>query len=107
MSLSTITFWGETSNSYGVPDTLYSYLVSVFINEIFSNGDKIVKIVPLTANAPKPPQDRPFIVRNSTKEQAASEAFRMLREMPALQELHYSIAALQNKDEKLQFVSKF
>jgi hypothetical protein len=107
MSLATVTFWGDLANSYGIPDTLHSYLVSVFTNEIFGNRDKIVKIIPLTVNSPKPSQERPFIVRTSTKEQAFSEAINLLKGMTTLKDLHCNINVMKSESSKLQFVSNF
>jgi hypothetical protein len=107
MSLATISFWNESFNSYGIPDIFHSYLISVFVNEIFKNGDKIVKILPLTSEAPKPPYDRPFIIKNSTKENAISEAIKIIKEIPALKDLKCSKAMLDNSEQNLKFVTSY
>ena len=52
MSLATITFWGESFNVYGIPDELYIYLISITVNQAMGNGDKIVRIVPVSEDAP-------------------------------------------------------
>ena len=54
MALATVTFWGDNINSYGVPKTLHTYLISVSVNQAIGDRDKIVKIVPLSEGAPKP-----------------------------------------------------
>lgn len=107
MSLATISFWNESFNSYGIPDTFHSYLISVFVNEIFRNGDKIVKILPLTSDAPKPPHDRPFIIKNSSKENAIIETFNILKEMPALKDLKSSKTYLDMTEKNLKFVTGY
>ena len=107
MSLATISFWKENFNSYGIPDTFHSYLISVFVNEVFRNGDKIVKILPLTSDAPKPPHDRPFIIKNSSKENAITETFNILKELPALKDLKFSKTILDSGEKNPKFVSKY
>ena len=107
MSLATISFWNENFNSYGIPDTFHSYLISVFVNEIFKNGDKIVKIISLTSDAPKPPHDRPFIIKNSTKESAIIETFNILAQMPALKDLKSSKNILDTDEKKMKFVTSY
>jgi len=107
MSLTTVIFWNEISNSYGIPEIFHSYLISVFVNEIFRNGDKIVKILPVTSNAPKPTYDRPFIIKNSSKENAISEAINILKGMPDLKDLKCSKAMLDNSEQNLKFVTSY
>ena len=107
MSLATISFWNESFNSYGIPNTFHSYLISVFVNEIFKNGDKIVKIIPLTSSARKPPHDRPCIIKNSTKENAIIEAFNILAEMPPLKDLKSSRTILGTDEKKPKFVTSY
>jgi hypothetical protein len=107
MFLATISFWNESSNSYGIPDTFHSYLISVFVNEIFKNGDKIVKIIPLTSDAPKPPHNRPFIIKNSSKENAIIEAFNILKEMPEMKDLRCSKTILDMGEKNLKFVTNY
>jgi hypothetical protein len=93
MALATVTFWGEGMNSYGIPRTLYNYLISVSVNDVIGNGDKIVKIIPLSENTPKPVKDFPFIVKNSDSRSAIYEAFCVLEEMESLKglKIHKSI----------------
>jgi hypothetical protein len=107
MSLATITFWNESSDSYGIPNILHSYLVSVFINQVIGSRDKIVKIVPLTENSPRLSSERPFIVKNSTKEQAIAEAFNVLKEMPTLKELESSGVIIKTEEKSPQLVSNW
>ncbi|MEE9449012.1 MAG: hypothetical protein V3V72_03090 [Ignavibacteriaceae bacterium] len=99
MSLATISFWEESYNSYGIPNTMHSYLVSVFVNQIIGSGDKIVKIVPLTDGAPKPESQHPFVVRNTTTEKAIFKAFNLLVEMPTLQGMKNHKSILGKKKE--------
>ena len=107
MSLATVTFWNESFNSYGIPNIIHSYLISVFVNEVFRNGDKVVKIISLTSDTPKPPHDRPFIIKNSTKENAISEAIGILKKMPALKDLNCSMVKLDKSGENLKFITNY
>jgi hypothetical protein len=104
MSLATITFWDENLNAYGIPNTYYSYLVSVFVNQVVGNGDKLIKIVPLTDQSPKPASDRPFILRNSSWDSAISQAFNILNEMPTLQGFKSHKSIIWNKEKSIQFI---
>lgn len=101
MALATITFWGETSNSYGIPTDMHMYLVSVYVNQVIGQNDRIVKIVPLTDTTAKPKNELPFIVRNSTEEEAISKAFNILSEMSILQGLENFKSIIKNKKERL------
>ena len=102
MSLATINFWEESYNSYGIPNTMYSYLVSVFVNQIIGRGDKIVKIVPLTEGAPTLESQHPFVVRNTTTEQALLKAFKILMEMPTLQGMKNHKSIMRNNEKELR-----
>lgn len=96
MALATVTFYGDNTSSYGVPKTLYSYLISVTVNQALSNRDKIVKIVPISEGAPKPVRDLPFIIKNSDWKKAIFDAFGILEEMEGLKGLrnHKSIVEM-------------
>ncbi|NNG28150.1 MAG: hypothetical protein HKM87_11520 [Ignavibacteriaceae bacterium] len=104
MSLATISFWEESYNSYGIPNTVHSYLISVFVNQIIGRGDKIVKIVPLTDGAPNLESQHPFVVRNTTAEKALLKAFKILLEMPALQGMRNHKSIMRNKDKELRLI---
>ena len=104
MSLATISFWRENYNSYGIPDTMHSYLVSVFVNQIIGRGDKIVKIVPITDGAPKPESQHPFVVRNTTSEKALLKAFSLLLALPTLQGMKNHSSIMRNKDKELKII---
>ena len=39
---------GGKHNSHGIPQTFYTYLISVYVNQAIGVRDKIVKIIPLT-----------------------------------------------------------
>ncbi|MCH9030058.1 MAG: hypothetical protein IH819_10705, partial [Bacteroidetes bacterium] len=54
MALGTIVFWGESIEHYGIPRTLHSYLITVSVNQVIGDRDKIVKITTLTENTPNP-----------------------------------------------------
>ena len=99
MALATMTFWGKGLNTYGVPNILYTYLISVSVNEVLSHRDKIVKIVPLTEGAPKPSRDFPFIVKNSDEKKAIFEGFGVLEGMECLQGLksHKSVVEIEKQ----------
>lgn len=99
MALATVTFFGDSTSSYGVPKTLHSYLISVTVNQALSNRDKIVKIVPISEGAPKPVKDLPFIIKNSDWKKAILEAFGILEEMEGLKGLrnHKSIVEMQKQ----------
>lgn len=105
MSLATITFWVERFNSHGIPNTLYTYLVSIFVNQVVGKGDKIVKIVPLSVDAPTPVHERPFIIRNSSTEKAISEAFNILNQIPELQGLRSYKSIIKSEEKSLQFIN--
>lgn len=107
MALATITFWEQSFNQHGIPNTFHSYLVSVFVNHIINRGDKIVKIVPLTLDSPKSFSERPFIVKNSTKEMAINEAFNMLKEVPELNELECCKNNLKTEEKSPKLVSNW
>jgi len=99
MAFATVTFWGEGINTYGVPNTLYTYLISVSINEVLGCRDKIVKIVPLSEGAPKPSRDLPFIVKNSDEKKAIIEGIGVLEKMESLKGLksHKSMVELERQ----------
>jgi len=99
MALATVTFFGDSTSSYGVPKTLHSYLISVTVNQALSNRDKIVKIVPISEGVPKPVRDLPFIIKNSDWKKAIFEAFGILEEMEGLKGLrnHKSIVEMQKQ----------
>lgn len=107
MALATATFWGENVNSYGIPQILHSYLITVYVNQVIGMGDKIVKIVPLTDGAPKPERDYPFIVKNSDVKTAVIEALNVLKNMEGLKGLrnHGSIVEL-DRQNNLAFAMK-
>lgn len=104
MSLATISFWEESYNSYGIPNTMHSYLVSVFVNQIMGSGDKIVKIVPLTDGAPKPESQHPFVVRNTTTEKALLKAFSLLMELPTLRGMKNHKSIMRNKSNEMKII---
>lgn len=87
MALATVTFWGGVLNTYGIPNIFYTYLVSVSTNQVINNKDRIVKIIPLTEDTPKPERDLPFIVKNSDAKRAFHEAFGILERMENLKGL--------------------
>jgi len=99
MALATVTFWGENISSYGVPKTMYTYLISVSVNQALGNRDKIVKIVPLSEGAPKPIRELPFIIKNSDWKKAIFEGFGVLEGMDGLKGLknHKSIVEMEKQ----------
>lgn len=99
MALATVTFWGDNTNSHGIPQTFYTYLVSVYVNQAIGVRDKIVKIVPLTEDTPKPARELPFMVKNSDAKNAFIEAFRVLDTMESLKGLksHKSVVELERQ----------
>ena len=100
MALATVTFWGEGYNTYGIPNKVYTYLVSVYVNHVVGMRDKIVKIIPLTEDTPKPSRDLPFIVKNSDAKTAFLEAFGVLEAMESLKGLkcHKSVVELDKQN---------
>ena len=99
MALATITFWGDNSNSYGVPTNLHMYLISVYGNQVLGQRDKIVKIVPMTEDTAKPKSELPFIVRNTTEEEAIFKAFNLLSDLSTLQGLENHKSIIKRKKE--------
>jgi hypothetical protein len=99
MALATVTFWGENISAYGVPKTMYTYLISVSVNQALGNRDKIVKIVPLSEGAPKPIRELPFIIKNSDWKKAIFEAFGVLEGMDCFKGLrnHKSIVEMEKQ----------
>ena len=104
MSLATITFWGERINVYGVPDQLYIYLISISVNQVIDNGDKIVRIIPISKDAPKPLKGGPFIVRRVELQDALTKAYKNLMEVKDLQGLKSSQNLITADERKLQFI---
>jgi hypothetical protein len=109
MALATVTFWGEGNNTYGIPNTLYTYLISVSTNQIINNKDRIVKIVPLTGDTPKPERDLPFIVKNSDANRAMNVAFGLLESMESLKGLknHKNILELDKQNNLHSAIREF
>lgn len=107
MALATVTFFGDSLSSYGVPRTLYSYLISVSINQAIGDRDKIVKIVPISEGAPKPVRELPFIIKNSDWKKAIFEAFSVLEAMDCLKGLknHKSIVELEKQGSLVSALS--
>ena len=105
MSLATITFWGESFNVYGVPDELYIYLVSITVNQVMGNGDKIVRIIPISEDAPKPLKGGPFIVRKVNLDDALNKAYNNLMELKDLQGLKSHQSIITTDQRKVQFIS--
>ena len=105
MSLATITFWGESFNVYGVPDELYIYLISITVNQAMGNGDKIVRIIPISENAPKPLKGGPFIVRKVNLQDALMKAYNNLMELKDLQNLKSHQTLMTTDERKLQFTN--
>lgn len=103
MALATMTFFGDNTGSYGVPKTLYSYLISVSVNQALSSRDKIVKIIPISEGAPKPVRELPFIIKNSDWKKAIFEAFGVLEAMEGLKGLrnHKSIVEMEKQGNLL------
>ncbi len=109
MALATVTFWGEGINTYGIPNTFYTYLISVSTNQIMNNNDRIVKIVPLTGDTPKPERELPFIIKNSDAKQAIQVAFGLLERMENLKGLknHKSIVELDKQNSLHSAIREF
>lgn len=105
MSLATITFWSENCNVYGIPDVLHSYLVSITSNQAAGKNNKILRIIPITENAPKPIQGGPFILRNATVDEALSKSFNILSEVEELEGLRGNKNIIKSEGKKLQFIS--
>jgi len=107
MALATVTFWGENTNSHGIPQTFYTYLISVYVNQAIGMRDKIVKIVPLTEDTPKPARDLPFMVKNSDAKNAFIEAFKVLDTMDCLKGLKSQKSIVETEREySLAFASR-
>jgi hypothetical protein len=107
MALATVTFWGENTNSHGIPQTFYTYLISVYINQAIGMRDKIVKIVPLTDDTPRPARDLPFMVKNSDAKNAFIEAFKVLDAMDSLKGLKSQKSIVETEREyNLAFASR-
>ena len=109
MALATVTFWGEGYNTYGIPNKIYTYLVSVYVNHVVGLRDKIVKIIPLTEGTPKPVRDLPFIVKNSDAKNAFLEAFGVLDEMDSLKGLksHKSVVELDKQSTLAEAIKAY
>jgi len=99
MALATVTFWGDSTNSHGIPQTFYTYLVSVYVNQAIGVRDKIVKIVALTEETPKPARDLPFMVKNSDAKNAFIEAFKVLDAMDSLKGLKSQKSIVETERE--------
>ncbi len=96
MALGTIVFWGESSEHYGIPRTLHSYLITVSVNQVIGDRDKIVKITTLTENTPNPSKEYPFIIKNSDAKKAITTAFNLLKDMSSMQGLNNQYTISEN-----------
>ncbi len=96
MVLGTIVFWGESIEHYGIPRTLHSYLITVSVNQVIGDRDKIVKITTLTENTPNPSKEYPFIIKNSDAKKAITTAFNLLRDMSSMQGLNNQYTITEN-----------
>jgi hypothetical protein len=69
--------------------------------------DKIVKIVPLTEDTPRPARDLPFMVKNSDAKSAFMEAFKVLETMDCLKGLKSQKSIVETEREyNLAFASR-
>ena len=96
MALGTIVFWGESIEHYGIPRTLHSYLITVSVNQVIGDKDKIVKITTITQNTPRPYKENPFIIKNSDAKKAITTAFDLLRDMSSMQGLNNQFTITEN-----------
>lgn len=105
MSLATITFWSDTSNAYGIPDILYSYLISITVNQALGGSNKIVRITPISGNVPKSLKEGPFIIKNATIDDALLKAYNILSEINELEGMRSNKNIMKTEGKKLKFVS--
>jgi hypothetical protein len=81
MAFATLFIWDNSFTSHGIPNTFHSYLISVSANQVIGAGDKIIKIIPMTKDTPKPEKEGAIIVRKANKNEALDAAFKLLENM--------------------------
>jgi hypothetical protein len=105
MSLATITFWSDTRYGNEIPDILYSYLITITVNQAIGGSNKILRIIPISGNAPKPLKEGPFIIKTASINDALLKAFNILTEINELDGLRSNKNILKSEEKKLQLVS--
>ena len=105
MSLATITFWSDTRYGNEIPDILYSYLITITVNQAIGGGNKIIRIIPISGNAPQPLKEGPFIIKNASINDALLKSFNILSEINELDGLKSNKNILKTEGKRLQFIS--
>jgi hypothetical protein len=88
MAIATLFIWDNHINSHGIPNEYHSYLISVSVNQVIGAGDKIIKIIPMTKDSPKPEKEGAIIVRKANQEEAFNAAFKLLEDMECFRGLN-------------------
>ena len=81
MVIATLFIWDNRIVSHGIPNRFHSYFISVSTNQVIGTADKIIKIVPMTQDTPKPEKEGPIIIRNDNKNEALDAVFKYLEDM--------------------------
>jgi hypothetical protein len=81
MAIATLFIWDNSIKSHGIPNRFHSYFISVSTNQVIGTGDKVIKIIPMTEDTPKPEKEGPIIIRNDNKNEALNAVFKHLEDM--------------------------
>ena len=96
MAIATLFIWDNSFSSYNMPNTFYSYLISVSVNQVIGAGDKIIKIKPMTKETPKPEREGAIIVRKVNENEALNIAFKLLEDMECFRGLNKHRSIMEN-----------
>ena len=96
MVIATLFIWDNSTVSHGMPSRFHSYFISVSTNQVIGSGDKIIKIIPMTEDTPKPEREGPIIIRNDNKNEALDAAFKYLENMECFRGLKKHRCIVEN-----------
>ena len=96
MVIATLFIWDNSIAAHGIPKRYYSYLITVSRNQVLGGADKIVQIIPMTEDTPKPEKEGLVIVRNDAKNETLNSVFKYLEEMECFQGLNKHRCIVEN-----------
>lgn len=96
MTIATLFIWDNGHAPYGIPNRFHSYLISVSRNQVMGTGDKIIQIIPMTEDTPKPKKEGPIIMRNDNKNEILNSVFKYLEDMECFQGLNKHRCIVEN-----------
>ena len=96
MVIATLFIWDSSITPHGIPKRFYSYLISVSRNQVIGAGDKIIQVLPMTEDTPKPKKEGPIIIRNDEKNDALDSVFKYIEDMECFQGLNKHRCIVEN-----------